>query len=147
MIKFENENEEKTILKEDDIMKIAISTDSGYVSEHFGRCPSFTIIEIENNKVVKKDIIDNPGHSPGLIPQFLNDNSVNLIVCGGMGARAKGFFDQFGISIIAGVSGKIDETIGKLEKGNLVGGESFCKPGAGRGYGLSKDECDHPHDE
>jgi len=31
-------------------MKIAISTDSGFVSEHFGRCPSFTIVEITDGK-------------------------------------------------------------------------------------------------
>ena len=26
-------------------MKVAISTDNGYVSAHFGRCPEFTILE------------------------------------------------------------------------------------------------------
>ena len=34
-------------------MKIAISTDAGFVSAHFGRCPSFTIAEIEEGKVLK----------------------------------------------------------------------------------------------
>ena len=35
-------------------MKIAISTDLGRVSEHFGRCPEFTLINIENNKIKNK---------------------------------------------------------------------------------------------
>ena len=34
-------------------MRIAISTDGRYVSPHFGRCPSFTLVDIENGKTVK----------------------------------------------------------------------------------------------
>ena len=49
-------------------MKIAISTDGGYVSAHFGRCPSFTIMEVEDSKLVGKEEIDNPGHHPGFLP-------------------------------------------------------------------------------
>ncbi|MFX1257821.1 MAG: NifB/NifX family molybdenum-iron cluster-binding protein, partial [Promethearchaeota archaeon] len=41
-------------------MKVAISTDSGEVCAHFGRAPEFTIITIEDNKVVKKEIFPNP---------------------------------------------------------------------------------------
>jgi predicted Fe-Mo cluster-binding NifX family protein len=53
-------------------MKIAISTDNGMVSPHFGRCPHFTIVEIKDNKVLKKEIIDNPGHRTGFLPKFFN---------------------------------------------------------------------------
>ncbi|MGB2705850.1 MAG: NifB/NifX family molybdenum-iron cluster-binding protein, partial [Candidatus Omnitrophota bacterium] len=38
-------------------MKIAISTDGEFVSPHFGRCPDFTILDIENGKLVKKEIV------------------------------------------------------------------------------------------
>ena len=38
-------------------MKIAISTDGEYVSGHFGRCPSFTVVEIEENEIKNKEII------------------------------------------------------------------------------------------
>ena len=41
--------------------------------------------------------------------------------------------------------GRIDDAIDKLVKGTLKGGESLCKPGAGKGYGLDKTQCDHPH--
>lgn len=128
-------------------MRVAISTDGDYVSEHFGRCPVFTVVDIEAGKAVNRNTIDNPGHSPGVIPQFLNEKGVKLIVCGGMGARASGLFEELGMEAIAGVSGKIDDVIYKLEKGALEGGESLCKPGAGRGYGVEKTVCDHPHEE
>lgn len=128
-------------------MRVAISTDGDFVSEHFGRCPIFTILDIEGGKAVNRKSIDNPGHSPGVIPQFLNEKGVKLIVCGGMGARALGLFEELGIESIAGVSGKINEVIAKLEEDTLEGGESLCKPGAGRGYGVEKTVCDHPHED
>lgn len=125
-------------------MRIAISTDGDFVSAHFGRCPSFTIVDIENGNVTKREIVDNPGHQPGFIPQFLHQKGVKCIIAGGMGMRATGFFNEFGIQTIVGISGRIDKVIEKLEKGTLEGGESLCRPGSGKGYGLDKTQCDHP---
>jgi predicted Fe-Mo cluster-binding NifX family protein len=125
-------------------MRIAISTDGAFVSAHFGRCPTFTIVEINNGEIIKQEIVANPGHQPGFIPQFLHQKGVECIVCGGMGRRATGFFSEYGIQTILGVSGRIDDTLEKLKKGELESGESLCKPGSGKGYGFDKTECDHP---
>ncbi|MCK4352251.1 NifB/NifX family molybdenum-iron cluster-binding protein [candidate division WOR-3 bacterium] len=121
-------------------MIIAISTDSNFVSQHFGRCPSFTIVKIEDGNLVSKKTIDNPGHHPGYLPQFLHNMGVNCIVAGGMGHRASGLFAEQGVEPIIGISGSIDEVIDKLVKGTLKGGENICKPGLGKGYGLDKTE-------
>ncbi|MFA5310934.1 MAG: NifB/NifX family molybdenum-iron cluster-binding protein [Candidatus Omnitrophota bacterium] len=128
-------------------MKVAISTDGDFVSAHFGRCPSFTLVDIENGKVVKRTEVANPGHQPGAIPQFLHQKGANFIIAGGMGMRATSFFEEFKIQVIAGVSGKLDDVIEQIKKGTLRGGESLCRPGAGKGYGLDKEECDHPHEK
>jgi len=128
-------------------MRVAISTDGEFVSQHFGRCPSFTIVDIEDGKVTGRQTVDNPGHEPGFIPQFLHQKSVEAIIAGGMGMRAVGFFDEFGIKAIVGISGKIDEVVEQLIKGTLKGGESLCKPGSGKGYGLEKEECDHTKEQ
>ena len=124
-------------------MKVAISTDSGMVAAHFGRCPTFTIVEIEAGKVLKRDEVANPGHQPGFIPKFLNERGVECIVTGGMGHRAMALFNEFGIQTILGIKGSIDNVIGKLSKGELKSGKSVCQPGYGKGYGIEKDECDH----
>ena len=128
-------------------MKIAISTEGDSVSMHFGRCPSFTIVEIESGKVISKSSLNNPGHEPGAIPKFLNEHGVNCIVAGGMGGRAQTFFQEFNIKTILGAGGTIDCVIEELCAGTIKNGESSCKPGAGKGYGLDKTECDHdePH--
>ncbi len=128
-------------------MRVAISTDGELVSAHFGRCPSFTIVDIDNNRLTKKVVVNNPGHQPGLIPQFLHEKGVSCIITGGMGMRAEGFFKEFGIQTIIGISGKISEVIDRLLNGTLEGGESLCRPGSGKGYGVEKTECDHAEDE
>ncbi|MBN2190292.1 MAG: NifB/NifX family molybdenum-iron cluster-binding protein [Candidatus Aureabacteria bacterium] len=128
-------------------MKVAISTDGDFVSAHFGRCPEFTIVDIKDGQVAEREKVKNPGHEPGYIPSFLHQKGVNYIVCGGMGMRAAGFFNELAIQTIVGISGKVDDVIKALEKGTLKGGESLCKPGAGKGYGVEKTMCDHPHEE
>jgi len=128
-------------------LKIAISTDGDFVSAHFGRCPEFTIVDIKNGKVEDKKTVKNPGHQPGFIPQFLHEKGVKCIICGGMGARAAQFFDEVGIQAIVGISGEIDGVIRKFSKGMFEGGESLCKPGAGKGYGVEKSECGHPNEK
>lgn len=128
-------------------MKIAISTDGHFVSAHFGRCPSFTILELEGNKLISKSTIDNPGHHPGFLPRFLKEKGVKVIIAGGMGQRAQMLFEESGIETIMGISGKIDEVVKQVMAGTLQGGESLCKPGAGKGYGVEKTACEHPDED
>ena len=130
-------------------MKIAISTDGEDVSAHFGRCPCFTIVEIEGGRVLSKEVLENPGHQPAFLPRYLSEKNVSCIVAGGMGRRAETLFAENGIQTIVGISDRVDEVIEKLVSGTLEGGESLCSPGSGRGYGMEKSECDHPegHDD
>ena len=132
-------------------MKIAISTDSDEVCAHFGRAPQFTFITIEGNKLIERKVISNPGHSVGSIPQFINEQGGVCMIAGGMGGRAVQFFNQYGIDVIVGVTGKIDDVIRKILDGTLEGGESLCSPGVGKGYGIEKihteadDNNEHHH--
>ncbi|MDH4212096.1 MAG: NifB/NifX family molybdenum-iron cluster-binding protein [candidate division WOR-3 bacterium] len=127
-------------------MRIAISSDGDLVSAHFGRCPTFTIVDVNEGKITKRETVQNPGHQPGFIPQFLYEKGVECIVCGGMGRRATNFFSEYGIQAILGITGKIEDVLEKIQEGTLEGGESLCKPGSGKGYGLGKTECDHPEE-
>ncbi|MFW9940407.1 MAG: NifB/NifX family molybdenum-iron cluster-binding protein [Candidatus Thorarchaeota archaeon] len=129
-------------------MKIAISSDSEDVCAHFGRAPEFTFITIENNQLVEKKVLQNPGHTVGSIPQFVNEQGAKCMITGGMGHRAQGFFNQYGIEVIMGISGKIDDVIKKILDGTLEGGESICSPGGGKGYGVEKihTEADDNHE-
>lgn len=108
-------------------MKIAIPTDRGQVSAHFGHCEEFTIYDVDaNNKVNSKEVIENPGHEPGFLPVFLAKQNINCIIAGGMGSRAKQLFDQNNIQTITGASGIVDEVVQGYLAGNLVSNDNFC---------------------
>lgn len=127
-------------------MKVAFSTDNGTVSAHFGRCPQFTFVDIVDGKVVKQETIDNPGHHPGYLPQYLGEMGVEAVIAGGAGQRAQMLFSEKNIQLILGVSGSIETNLDLLCQGKLAGGESLCQPGGGKGYGFDKSECDHDED-
>ena len=133
-------------------MKIAISTQNNKVCPHFGHAPQFTFVEIENNGVVNKEVLPNPGHTVGSIPQFVNDQGAKCMITGGMGRRAVQFFQQYGIETIMGIDGPVEGVIAQILDGTLEGGESICNPGAGKGFGVEKihteaddDNKDHHH--
>lgn len=107
-------------------MRIAISTDGLNVASHFGRCPEYTIVDIEDASVVKKERVPNPGHAPGILPAFLSERGVECIIAGGMGPRAQGFFAQYKIETIIGAAGPVDKVIEDFVKGELTVGESQC---------------------
>lgn len=123
----------------------------GNVSQHFGRAPEFTFVSIENNKVVGKNVLPNPGHEVGSIPRFINEQGATCMIVGGIGHRAIDFFNRYGIEVIRGVVGNIDNVIAKVLEGTLEGGENICSPGRGKGYGVEKihteadDNYDHNH--
>jgi predicted Fe-Mo cluster-binding NifX family protein len=120
-------------------VKVAISTDMGYVSAHFGRCASYTIVDIEEGEVVNREEIPNPGHQPGFLPQYLYDRGVNIIIAGGMGPRAQGLFAQRNIESLIGVQGPIDDVITKFIDQKIEAGEDLC------GHKHGEAECeDHP---
>jgi predicted Fe-Mo cluster-binding NifX family protein len=118
--------------------KLAISTEDDHVAVHFGRCPQFTIIEIEDGKVVKKEIIDNPGHQPGYLPKFFSDMGIDYMIAGAAGPLAQDYFREYGIKLILGVQGKIDDVIRDFIEDRLEPGESIARPGEGKGYGIER---------
>lgn len=107
-------------------MKVAISTDQGYVSAHFGRCATYTIVETQEGQILSREEIPNPGHQPGFLPQFLSERGVSCIIAGGMGPRAQALFAQKNIETIIGVQGPIDDVIEKFVKQELEVGEDLC---------------------
>ncbi len=114
----------------------------GSVSQHFGRAPDFTFVSIENNKVIEKKTLPNPGHEVGSIPRFINEQGAKCMIVGGIGHRAIDFFNQYGIEVIKGVDGFVDDVINKVLDGTLEGGENICTPGGGEGYGVAKIHTD-----
>lgn len=121
-------------------MKVAISTDTGYVSAHFGRCASYTIFDIKEGQVVKREEIPNPGHQPGFLPEFLSERGVNVIITGGMGPRAQDLFARKNITTLIGAQGPVETVIGQFLKQELEVGEDLCGHQHGQ-FGCSDHEA------
>jgi predicted Fe-Mo cluster-binding NifX family protein len=109
--------------------KIALATDGLEVAQHFGRCPAYTLVEINDHKVGIKMEIPNPGHEPGFLPRFLGEKRVSCVIAGGMGPKAQDLFAEQGISTITGITGFVEDVIESYLSGNLIEGESFCEHG------------------
>jgi len=113
-------------------MKIAISSNDNAglestVSGHFGHCPFFTIVNIDDKKLADIQALENPfaqGHQPFEIPAFLQSQGVQVIMSGGMGGRAIDFFKQNGIEVITGCTGSVKESLDNYLAGNI----SSAKP-------------------
>lgn len=112
-------------------MRLAIATDNGQVSAHFGHCPHFTLVDIEGEAVTARTQVQAPEHAPGRIPRFLKEHGADAVIAGGMGPKAMNLFDELGIQQIIGVTGPVEEVIAGCLDGTLSGGESLCSHGSG----------------
>lgn len=91
------------------------------VFEHFGRAPYYMIVSVENGEILGIEYIKNPlvEHQPGEIPDMLRRNGVNVIICMGMGRRARSVFANFGIEVVGGASGNALDCIKNYLEGKL----------------------------
>jgi len=107
-------------------LRLAIATENGTVSAHFGHCPEFTLVDVEDGAVSSRRAVAAPPHQPGVIPMFLKDQGVDVIVAGGMGRKAADIFNDVGIEQVVGVSGSVDAAIEAWLDGSLSGDGSLC---------------------
>jgi predicted Fe-Mo cluster-binding NifX family protein len=107
-------------------IRIAIAADNNLVCGHFGHCPEFVIVDIENKKVICKEVIHNPGHQPGFLPGFLGEKKVNVVIAGGMGAHAQELFLKQNITPVIGAVGDVDSVISAYIENRLKCGKSLC---------------------
>lgn len=107
-------------------MKIAIPTAQGKLAMHFGHCETFTLITVENNINSSEDL-KAPPHEPGLLPRWLAEKNVDLIIAGGMGQRAQQLFAEQGIKVIVGAPSESSENLVKSYLENkLTTGTNLC---------------------
>ncbi len=110
-------------------MKIAIPTANGMLCPHFGHCENFTFIEVEKDEKSIGSIMTSqpPPHEPGVLPRWLSEQKVDVVIAGGMGQRAQQLFAQAGIKVIVGVEeGSPEAVVMKYLSGNLSTGANLC---------------------
>jgi ATP-binding protein involved in chromosome partitioning len=108
-------------------MKVAVPLAEGLLCNHFGHCERFALIEVREGRMGEKEFHTPPPHEPGLLPRWLGDLGVNLIIAGGMGQRALSLFNQRGIKVITGAPNLAPEVlVENYLAGSLITGANVC---------------------
>ena len=107
-------------------MKIAVASEKGMVTGHFGHCENFMVFNAEDDKIVGTESVPNPGHKPGFLPNFLADRGVKVIISGGMGGGAIDIFNERDVEVIVGASGVARNAVESYLKGELESTGSVC---------------------
>jgi len=112
---------------------IAVPADNnGFLAEHFGHCEKFAFYHIENNQIVRTELLTPPAHAEGVIPKWVGDNKANIVLAGGMGKKAKDLFAVVGVEVLTGVEYAAAEEIVKSYLNNTL----MCSGAV----------CNHNHD-
>jgi len=107
------ESKSENPMKEPVAMKIAIPLVEGKLSAHFGHCEQFAIVNVdpESKAIQSQDLLAPPAHEPGVLPAWLAEQGVSVIIAGGMGQRAQGLFTQQNIQVIVGAPSETPERL------------------------------------
>lgn len=109
--------------------RYAIPTANGELCLHFGHCDTFAFVDVDEDqkKIVKQEFQSPPPHEPGVLPQWLAENNVSIVIAGGMGSRAQSFFAKNGIQVITGARVDTPENVVNAYLSNSLRlGENVC---------------------
>jgi len=108
-------------------MKIAMPVYGGKLSQHFGHSEQFSLFEIADQSIQSREDVTPPPHEPGLLPRWLRERGVTVVIAGGMGQRAQLIFEEAGIQVICGAPTETpDIVVDSYLKGNLQTGDNAC---------------------
>ncbi len=114
-------------------MKIAITYENGKVFQHFGHTEKIKIYEINNGNIISENIVDTSASGHEKLVDFLKNNNIEVLICGGIGEGAKNALSKADIQLFGGVSGNANEVIKEYLLGNLKYNENV--------------NCEHHHVE
>jgi ATP-binding protein involved in chromosome partitioning len=110
-------------------MRIAIPMAAGRLSQHFGHCQGFALLDVDQaaKTILSKQELESPEHQPGLLPRWLAEKGATLIIAGGMGASAQKLFAESGIQVVIGAPAETPETlVSSFLSGTLQTGGNQC---------------------
>lgn len=121
-------------------MKVCIPTMGNkgineHVGEHFGRVPTYTLVNTKTNKVTVIDNTSEHAGGSGYPPEIIAGTGAEVMLCGGLGRRAIAMFEKLRIMVFIGASGTVKEALQmwKIGKLQLATDENACRQHAFRG--------------
>jgi FKBP-type peptidyl-prolyl cis-trans isomerase 2/predicted Fe-Mo cluster-binding NifX family protein len=97
---------------------------------------------VEDGKIVSSQIMGSNGIGHGALAGLLAENTIDVLICGGLGGGAMNALTNAGITVIAGAEGDADQVVESYLRGELVSSGANCDHhGHGEGH-----ECGHHGD-
>ena len=124
-------------------MKIAVTYDNGNVFQHFGKTEFFKVYEVEENQVISSEIIGSNGTGHGALAGLLAGQSVDVLICGGIGGGAQAALAEAGVELCAGAEGDTDQAVEAYLKGELVSTGANCDHHHGEEHSCGHHEDGH----
>jgi len=130
-------------------MRLIVATVRGglddYVNQSFGRTPTFTIVDVdENGNIVNVQVVENPGYSQPrgagvTTAQFCIDQGADVVISGQFGPNSSGVLQAAGIRLVsAPPTMTVREAVEAYLRGELtqaIMGQGGMGRGRGRGRG------------
>lgn len=110
-------------------VSIAVPLEQDKLSLHLGHCDKLAIFDIDYNvnKAINRKVAESNTHVPGVLPKWLHENNVGIIIAGSMGQRAKQLFTENDIKVVTGASGQVpEELVLTYLEGILYTGDNIC---------------------
>lgn len=142
-------------------MLVAVPSDSpggleAQISDHFGHCDVFTLVQIDQEAVGSVTTLPNDAHQSGecMGPvMLLKDRGAEGLVAGGMGQRPLAGFQQVGITVYFKAGAKtvrdaiellIAGECREFEPAQTCGGQGACGSHGGGGEQVAREVVDGP---
>ncbi len=92
---------------------VAVPVANGQLCGHFGHCENFALYDVDPQakEMLGSRLVEPPPHEPGVLPRWLHDQGVSVILAGGMGRRAQDIFAAHDIQVIVGLSAGPPDTL------------------------------------
>ena len=129
-------------------MKICVASNSNggledTVSMQFGRCPGFTVVEIEGNSIKNVYAISNPGASAASgagmqAGQAVVNEGCKVLIAGAIGPNSLQVLSMGGVEMYTSPPVKIRDAINMYIQGSLTPAQPIGDPGMGRGMGRGR---------
>lgn len=105
----------------------AVPTTNGKLTQHFGHCEKFAIIDTLDNAIVNEEFVTPPLHQPGVYPKYLAERGVKVIIAGGMGQKAQELFAFNNIEVYVGIHADTPKTLVQYYLDHqLKSGDNLC---------------------
>jgi len=110
-------------------MRVAVPVANGKLNLHFGHCETLALLDVNQEKkaIVSRLDVTPPPHEPGLLPRWLAEKDVNVVIAGGMGQRAQSLFAENDIEVVTGAPAETPEALVlSFLNGTLLTGANAC---------------------